>query len=184
MKGFDKFLLVLLALVVMLCCIGVWMIALQFPFSIATWMAWLSGMENVTAALIVSGAALIVFLICLRMFFAIRTPKQEQPKNTLVQQTEIGGTFVALSAIDSMVQKHIRANSRVRDCVTAVRPVQDGVVISARLSVLPDTQIVELTTGLQKSLKEYIESLCGIHVSEVGILVDNTAASGTPSRVD
>ena len=183
MKGFDKFLLVLLAVIVMLACIGLGMLALQFPFSLETWQNWVASVENMTVALIVGAVALVVFLICLRMFFAIRTVKQETPKNALVQQTEIGGTFVSLAAIDTMVQKHIRANSRVRDCVTTIRPVQDGVIISARLAVLPDTQIVELTTGLQKSLKEYIESLCGIHVTEVGVLVDSTVSSGS-TRVD
>lgn len=183
MKGFDKFLLVLLAIVVMLSCIGLGMLALQFPFSLETWQGWVDSVADTTVALILGAAALVVFLICLRMFFAIRTVKQEQPKNALVQRTEIGGTFVSLAAIDTMVQKHIRANNRVRDCVTAIRPVTDGIIISARLSVLPDTQIVELTMGLQKSLKEYIESLCGIRVVEVGILVDSTAASGS-ARVD
>ncbi len=183
MKGFDKFLLVLLAIIVMLVCIGFGMLALQFPFPLQTWHMWLDAMNDLTAALIVGAVALAVFLICLRMFFAIRTVRQEQPKNALVQQTEIGGTFVSLAAIDTMVQKHIRSNNRVRDCVTTVRPVQDGVIVSARLAVLPDTQIVELTVGLQKSLKEYIESLCGIHVSEVGILVDSATTPGS-TRVD
>lgn len=183
MKGFDKFLLVLLAVVVMLVCIGFGMLALQFPFPTETWQAWVAGASVGYTPIIVGAAALIVFLICLRMFFAICDKKPEAPRNALVQQTEIGGTFVSLEAVDTMVQKHIRANGRVRDCVTSVRPVPGGVIISAKLSVLPDTQIVELTTGLQKSIKEYIEQLCGIQVTEVGVLVDSTAPVGS-SRVD
>ena len=90
------------------------------------------------------------------MFFAIQQKREPEVRSALVSQTEIGGTFITLAAIDSMVQKHIRQNNRVRDCVTAVRAAQDGVVLSARLTVLPDTQLVELTGALQKSLKEYI----------------------------
>ncbi len=182
MKGFDKFLLCLMAVIVMVVCVAFGMLALQWPFSVSFWQQLVACIDNTTAAIVVGAVALAVFLICLRMFFAIQQKREPEVRSALVSQTEIGGTFITLAAIDSMVQKHIRQNNRVRDCVTAVRAAQDGVVLSARLTVLPDTQLVELTGALQKSLKEYIETLCGIRVLEVGILIESTASGA--GRVD
>ena len=94
-----------------------------------------------------------------------------------MRKSDIGGTYIALSAIDTMVQKHCRQQSKVRDCVSSLRTTENGgVAISLKLAVLPDTDVVALTDELQKSLKEYIESLTGVNVSEVSILVENTAA--------
>ncbi|MEL7602331.1 MAG: Asp23/Gls24 family envelope stress response protein, partial [Bacillota bacterium] len=83
-----------------------------------------------------------------------------------------------------MVQKHCRANNRIRNVISNVRAVRDGgVTISVRLALMPDTDIPELTAELQKTLKEYVEKHSGINVREVGILVEDTSSSPR-SRVD
>jgi uncharacterized alkaline shock family protein YloU len=94
-----------------------------------------------------------------------------------MKQTEFGGTFISLEALDTMVQKHCRAQQRVRECHTTLHSSETGVTIGIRLSVLPDTDVVTLSSELQKSLKEYVESLTGIQVGEIGILVENASAS-------
>ena len=53
-----------------------------------------------------------------------------------------------------MVQRHCRAQARVRDCYSTVRAAEDGVSIGIRLHVLPDTDAVKLTEELQQSLKD------------------------------
>ncbi|MDR1620337.1 MAG: Asp23/Gls24 family envelope stress response protein, partial [Clostridiales bacterium] len=67
---------------------------------------------------------------------------------------------------------------------SAVTAVKDGgVTISIRLSIMPDTDIPELTRELQHSLKEYVERYSGISVLEIGILVEDASAN-PKSRVD
>ena len=85
-----------------------------------------------------------------------------------------------------MVQRHCRAQARVRDCYSTVRAAEDGVSIGIRLHVLPDTDAVKLTEELQQSLKTYIESLTGVHVRSTDILVENMNATpaGGVSRVE
>lgn len=138
-------------------------------------------------ALILAACALVLLLICVKLVFAGRggrahEQKPAAPASTLMQQTELGGTFISLDAIDGMVQKHCRAQERVRDCHSTLRALDDGVTVGIRLSVLPDTDVSALSTQLQASLREYIESLTGIHVKEIGILVES-AAEEPVSRV-
>ena len=129
-------------------------------------------------ALILAGCGLVLLLISIKLLFAGRSKKTEvRPASALMKQTEIGGTFISLEALDTMVQKHCRAQQRVKDCHTTLHSSETGVTIGIRLCVLPDTDVVTLSSELQTSLKEYIESLTGIQVNEVGILVESAPAT-------
>ena len=131
-------------------------------------------------AMILAGSGLVLLLISIKLLFAGRTKRAEiRPASALMQQTEIGGTFISLEAIDTMVQKHCRSLQRVKDCKTTLHSTEAGVTIGIRLCVLPDTDVVTLSNELQKSLKEYIESLTGVKVNEIGILVESAAAPAT-----
>lgn len=133
-------------------------------------------------AMILAGCGLVLLLICIKLLFAGRGKKAEaRPASALMKQTEFGGTFIALEALDTMVQKHCRAQQSVRDCHTTLHSSETGVTIGIRLSVLPDTDVVTLTSELQKSLKEYIEGLTGIQISEIGILIENASAAPAPT---
>ncbi len=143
--------------------------------------------EHPRNALILAACALVLLLICIKLLLAGRGgPAQADqaaaPASTLMQQTELGGTFISLDAVDGMVQKHCRSQERVRACQSTLRALDDGVTIGIRLSVLPDTDVASLTQQLQVSLREYIQSLTGINVKEIGILVESAAEEPT-SRV-
>lgn len=177
LKAFDRILLALLLIVAIVCAFVLFGVASKLiPESMAIGFVSLF-YANLTNALILAGVGLLLLLISIKLVFCGRGPKEVQPTVTLVRQSEIGGTYIALSAIDSMVQKHCRQQTKVRDCVSALRTADNGVAISLKLSVLPDTDVVTLTDELQKSLKEYIETLTGVNVSEVSILVESTTAS-------
>jgi len=135
-------------------------------------------------ALILAGSGLVLLLICIKLLFAGRGKKGDvRPASALMKQTEFGGTFISLEAIDSMVQKHCRAVPRVKDVHTTLQSTETGVTIGIRLCVLPDTDVVTLSGDLQKSLKENIETLTGIHVNEIGVLVESAAPVATTTAV-
>jgi uncharacterized alkaline shock family protein YloU len=133
-------------------------------------------------AWILAGSGLVLLLISLKLLFAGRGKKAEsRPASALMKQTEYGGTYVALEAIDNMVQKHCRAVPRVKDVRTTLQSSETGVTIGIRLCVLPDTDVVTLSSELQRSLKENIETMTGINVNEIGVLVESAAPSATTS---
>ena len=177
LKVFDRILLAILLIVAILTSVVLFAMALNIvPLDMAT--AFIAQFYlNTHNALILAGSGLILLLIALKLLFAGRGErKPELPASALIRQSDIGGAFISLQAIDSMVQKFCASQQRIRESSTSVRAAEGGVTIGVRLSVLPDTDVVTVTTELQESLKEYIERLTGIHVNEIGVLVENTTA--------
>ncbi len=135
-------------------------------------------------ALILAGSGFVLLLICVKLLFAGRVKKSEvRPASALMRQTELGGTFISLEALDSMIQKHCRALARVKDVHTTLQSTETGVTVGIRLCVLPDTDVVTLSSELQKSLKESIETMTGIQVNEIGVLVESAAAPAATTAV-
>ncbi len=184
-KLFDRILLALLLIVTLV--LSLLLIALSARIlPVENILAFVQLMyTGVNNAVILAATGLVLFLITVRLMFAGSGNKKEvQPTSTLVQATELGATFITLSAIDSMVQKHCRANNRIRNVVSCVRAVREGgVTLSVRLALMPDTDIPTLSAELQKTLKEYVERNSGINVREIGILVEDTS-SNPKSRVE
>ncbi|MBA4347930.1 MAG: hypothetical protein C0413_03660 [Clostridiales bacterium] len=135
-------------------------------------------------AMILAGSGLLLLLICIKLLFAGRGKKTDtRPASALMKQTEFGGTYISLEAIDSMVQKHCRAVPRVKDVHTTLQSTETGITLGIRLCVLPDTDVVTLSGELQKSVKENVEALTGIHVNEIGVLVESATPAATATAV-
>ncbi len=184
-KLFDRILLGLLLLITTVLSLGLLVLALRFiPLEnvqqlIAAWY------PQPIWQLVLISSGFVILLLSLRLMFAGGKKRQDPlPSSTLVQTTDLGAAYISIAAIDAMVQKHCRANNRIRSVNSTVLPVREGgVVLRIRLSLMPDTNIPELSGALQKSLKEYVERLSGISVREVSILVEDTSLN-PQSRVD
>lgn len=134
--------------------------------------------------------AAVLFVMCIVAVFG-RTgdKKQEAEKrasaaSALIRASDIGATYIAVSALDTMVQKCVRSNARIKDCVSRVVADSNCVAINLRLALMPDTNVLELTEAVQNDVKKYIESLTGIVVREIHILIDNMSNSASKVRVD
>lgn len=181
-KLFDRILLAIVLLFVLL--LGLFLILLSVNiFQLSSVQETLRRiLTDQTFVIIVGVSGLVLIIVALRLMFAgsgsARKKTEPQPTSTLIKASELGASFITLSAIDSMVQKHCRANNRIRSTVSTISAVKEGgVTISARLSLMPDTEIPELTEELQRSLKEYIEKYSGITVREIGILIEDTSSN-------
>lgn len=121
-------------------------------------------------------SALILFVIAVKLMFT--GYKQKEPlmnRMALLSSDENGCAYVAIDTIDSLSQKLIRANNRVKDCKTSVRIHDNGTVsVSAKLTVLADTNIPELCAAMRPELKNYIETYAGVKVEQVTIVVVDT----------
>ena len=184
LKVFDRILLGILLIAAILVSFVLFGIAANMiSQDQVTWFVSLFYMygEN---ALILAGSGLVLLLISIKLLFAGKGKKADaRPASALMKQTEFGGTYISLEAIDSMVQKHCRAVSRVKDVHTTLQSTESGVTIGIRLCVLPDTDVVTLSSELQKSLKENVESLTGIQVNEIGVLVESAAPVAATTAV-
>lgn len=128
---------------------------------------------------ILAGSGLLLLLISVRLLFAGKREKVErQPSSAVMRRNENGGMFISLSAIDGMVERHCLKTKGVSACKTSLKQSEDGVTIGVRLVTSENANIVAITEGLQKSLKTYLEANTGIHIKEIGVLVEKTEPGG------
>ena len=186
LKAFDRILLALLLIVAIVCSFVLFGIAAKLiPEQMAVDFLSLFYYSDSHNALILAGCGVVLLLISIKLVFSGRGRKEVQPAATLIKQGEFGGTYIALTAIDTMVQKHCRQQGKIRDCISSLRVVENGVTIQLKLSVMPDTNLVTLTEELQMSLKEYVETLTGVAIPEIGILIESLATGYQPvNRVE
>ena len=174
-RVFDRILLALLLIFVIALSLGLVLIAAGFITGDMAYNAvdfMYSGKTETIA--ILAGAGVLLLLIAIRLMFAGRSARPE-PTTALIKSTELGASFITLSALESMVLRHCGANASIKSTVCGIKslPAGEGVKISLRLSVMPDTDIPTLVTETQTSLKAYIESTAGIATKEIGILIDS-----------
>ncbi len=175
---FDRFLLVICALLGMVAGLALLLVAAGF-FSLeaARLMvdAYAAQAGSLNFRLLVGCVGLLVFLVSLRLIigFNKRSKAQKEPAATAatIATGDYGTVQISLAAIDTMVQRHCRANNKVRETTSMVSTRDGGVAISLKLVLLSDANVPEVTAELQKSLKEYIEGLTGIVVNDISIMV-------------
>jgi hypothetical protein len=168
-KLIDRILLAFVLIAMLLICALLIGVALRLvPAAlIQNGIVWLdSGPYNT----VILGSVSALFLIfTVRLFFAGKKRPEPAPSYSLIRNSEFGSVYITVSALDTMVQKYCRSIGKIRECASSINLIKDGVTINLKLSLLPDSNVPELTSELQKGLKEYIENLSGILVQEIGV---------------
>ncbi|MDL2234808.1 alkaline shock response membrane anchor protein AmaP [Christensenellaceae bacterium OttesenSCG-928-L17] len=190
MKVIDRIILVLLLIVVIAVALGLGLVATRI-YSLETLQQLVASLyQNNVAIIVLAVVALVLLVMAIRLLFADaggKKKKDDTVYSALVQAGELGSTFITISALDAMVQKHCRANAKVRNVESKIQTGDDekpGIFIRLKLGIMPDVTIPELTNELQQSLKEYVEQNAGLHVNEISILVEDMAAAPQKNRVE
>ena len=174
MKVWYRLLSAFLALVLLCVCLGLAWTMLRWPYPIDLTET-VNQLRTTDAGLWSAAVALpILILLCGAVIFCRATKRiPPPPTSTVIQKNEIGTVVITLTALDGMVQRHIRSNQRIKDCETQIATVTDGVTINVKLAVMPDTPLVELCAELQRSLKSFVQDNSGVDVMDISVLVAN-----------
>ncbi len=178
-KWIDKLLLVLVLLLVIALaalCIG---IAMSFiTLDTITNVAGIITNGMIANQLIMAGIGLVLLIFAFRLFIAMGRRKESgtasapKPSAVLVLTEDHGAAYISIPAIDAMVQRHCRANPKVKECESNITVAEEkSISIQLRLVVSNETVLPEFMKTLQDSLKEYVESYGGINVRSVDILI-------------
>ena len=182
LRVFDRILLALLLIVTIVASFALLGVACNLiPQSMVNGFFYLF-YANTTNRWILAGAALLVLIISIRLVFAGKSDRQAEDPAAVMQAGELGSTFVSLSALDGMVKKHCSAYERICACRSTLKSGSDGLSISLKLAVLPDTNVSLMTGELQRTLKEYIQGLTGIEVKEIRIMVEEATEAQIKAR--
>ncbi|AYO30702.1 alkaline shock response membrane anchor protein AmaP [Biomaibacter acetigenes] len=105
--------------------------------------------------------------------FLLSGLKAQRYSETVIKNGELGNISISLNAIENLILKITRDIENVKDVKVHIKKREDGISILLKLVVNYDVAIPEMTSALQKSIKNYIETTAGITVKDVNISVDN-----------
>ena len=135
--------------------------------------------------LIVIGAVLILMVI--RVLYAScggHHGGAVAPATVLLKTTDNGTIRIALSAVDTLVQRCVRSSASVRDVASHIGVDEhDTLEIRLRISFAPETVLQEATVQIQNDVCQYVQTHTGVPVQGVQILID-AVGSGQNARVE
>jgi len=128
--------------------------------------------------------ACITLLISLRLLYlSLRSGGADVP--SIDQRTEFGDVRISLETIENLALKSAARSRGVKDLKARVRVSDAGIEIMLRSLVDGEVSIPELTEEVQRAVKEHVESITGIPVSDVSVYIANVIQSNTfKSRVE
>ena len=88
--------------------------------------------------------------------------------------TDNGTIHITLATLTALAVKYSRSVAGIRDVRVSTAVMADGVQVSIRAAVINDSVIPEVTAKVQQTVRDNIESMVGLHVIEVKVIVDNS----------
>ena len=136
-------------------------------------------------SLIMVAVGLVLLVIALRVVIALCARKAPAaPSTVLLKTTDSGSIRIAISAVDSMVQRAARNAPSVRDVVSRViTTANEELAIQLRITFAPDTELAVATAKVQEDVKEYVQKHTGVPVQEVQVLVQAVGNSAQAAKV-
>lgn len=123
---------------------------------------------------ITAGVGLLICIIAIALIigFNRRAPRQQAPAAAVISRNDMGVSSITLAAIDDMVKRYCaNANGNVKKCDSRIAVAENKLKIDLRVIIAEEANIPDTTEALRTGLIEYIQTITGIQVSDVSILV-------------
>ena len=119
-------------------------------------------------AVVLGGIFLLLAFRCLVMAFLVRPTR----KALAVQQTAIGSVTVSFTALEHLINKLLKPFLAVKEAKPAFAVKNDGLYISLGLIVMPEQNIIELTSAIQQTLQSGIKNVLGFEPEKITIAIE------------
>lgn len=126
-------------------------------------------------------------LFFIAMFFLLKSFGSRPVKFSVLHETDLGLVNITLSALEQLVLKGSSNVSGVREVKPSLKLTADGISLLLKVQVIPDIHIPQVTSDLQKTVKDYLMRTTGTSLNEIKVQVTKiTTDIRTPkiSRVE
>jgi uncharacterized alkaline shock family protein YloU len=86
-----------------------------------------------------------------------------------------------MEAVDNVVKRAALSVSGVKDVKSKLKAANNGVSVNLQVALPHDTNVPETATAIQTAVKEQLQTITGLTVAEVAIVV--TSVEGRPTKV-
>ncbi len=150
---------------------GIFIIAVSSDLLPLFWAKLKLGASQAYPVIILTGGANIIVSLLLLLGIGARSSRRQA--ETVLQYSELGEVRISIAAMENMVLRVTQRHEAVKESSRKVVNTPQGLVIYVKAKVLPDLNLPDLASELQKSISAYIEEITGIKVLEVKILMEN-----------
>lgn len=129
--------------------------------------------------LVITGViAGIFFLVSLKFLLSGRFKASRD--NVIKKTSELGSILISLKSIESIIISAIKQMDGVMDVKIELENRKDEVGVGLKVIVTPERSVPELSAIIQARTKEAIESIAGIGVSTIEVLVEDVIQTIRP----
>lgn len=119
--------------------------------------------------------AIIFLIVSLRFFFSSFRSNKPKAERGIRQRTDLGEVNITIQTIQTIAERAAKRVRGVRDLRTTVKSLESGNMITLRVSVDGETPLPDLTQRLQADVKEQVEGIAGVVITEVAVIVTEVA---------
>lgn len=128
---------------------------------------------------------IVLFLISLRFFVLSLQRGSSSSAPSIDQRTDFGDIRISIETIENLALKAASRQRGVKDLRARIHATDAGLDIVLRTVVDGETSIPALTEDIQKTVKQHVEDISGIPVTNVSVFVANVIQTSTyKSRVE
>ena len=122
--------------------------------------------------------ALLFVLSLLMLVMQFSGSKKDALPRSVLLPSEEGEVRVSLGAIDTLVKQSAGQVKGVKEIKTSFSKLEAGLGIQIRAVVSADQSIPELSSQVQKDVREHVLNIAGVDIDEVKVMVETVATSG------
>lgn len=123
---------------------------------------------------VVLGTVAILIMVIAFLLLISGLKRENKTEETILVKSELNGQVsITVPAIKLIIMRAVKKVEGVRDIRPAVSNSQEGLVIYLHMMINPEHNVPEMSRKLQEIVKQYLEDIGGLEVSEVKVLVDD-----------
>lgn len=146
------------------------------PGSSAYYLEWLTDVLGGYRWFVLAGAAALL-IVALFVMFGSAFHHNRQSKSSTIKAGDSGENIqISVGAIDCIVGQVVKGYDQVKSVHTVVHETPDGVKVKAKTVVNGDINIPELAKLLQTDIRIQLETMVGLKVKDVSIIITDVVA--------
>ncbi len=179
MKGFEKFILVVFSIIIIMLVVGSILISTEMIKTSLVTNALIDILVNNKLVVIVVGAIFTIFAL-----IGIFTGNDDSDsiKAGLVIKSDNGSVYITKETFENIILSVTREFASLKNTKVMVDIDETGVKCKVLSYILPNTIVPDVTARLQKSIKEAINKQTTIEISDVEIKIKGVVYEQTEKK--
>lgn len=173
MKVFDRIAVTVVALVL----VAITVLLVGIAWNIIkqpTIDAYVSAIYNVNInSWILTGIACVVLIMAAALFFVAFSKDSKPGRYLIINNLESGNIRIADATFKDMINRNAKTVEGVKDCSTTIKTIDKALHLFIKAELEDDVVIPTVCSNIQESVKSNIQTICGIDIGKVNVIVDN-----------